>query len=115
VVRLIERDALLERLATAEREGGRVLFVGGEAGVGKTALVRAFTSGLDRRVLLGACEDLVTPAPLGPLADVAREIGRVLASDIEDVHWADEATLDVLRVVGRRIAATPSLVPIRPG
>jgi DNA-binding CsgD family transcriptional regulator/tetratricopeptide (TPR) repeat protein len=135
VPRLIERDALLERLASARREGGRLLLLGGEAGVGKTALVRAFTSGLDRRVLLGACEHLVTPAPLGPLLDIAGETGGVLAADIEagrhprqvalslleelrepavlvfeDVHWADEATLDVLRVVGRRVTATPSLV-----
>jgi DNA-binding CsgD family transcriptional regulator/tetratricopeptide (TPR) repeat protein len=135
VPRLIERDALLERLANAQREGGRLVLLGGEAGVGKTALVRAFTSGLESRVLLGTCDPFVTPAPLGPLADVAGETGGVLASDIEagrhprqvalslleelreptvvvfeDVQWADEATLDVLRVVGRRVAATPSLV-----
>jgi DNA-binding CsgD family transcriptional regulator len=134
---LVERDALLAQLAEARREGGRLLLVGGEAGVGKTALVRAFVAGIDERVLTGACEPLATPAALGPLADVAAELGGPLASDIEagrhprqialslldvvsrptvlvfeDVHWADEATLDVLRVVGRRIAATPSLVVV---
>ncbi len=132
---LVERDALLAQLAAAQREGGQLLLVGGEAGVGKTALVRAFASGLDVPVRLGACEHLATPAPLGPLADVADEVGGALAADIdagsdprrvartlldelglpavlvlEDVHWADEATLDVLRVVGRRVGSTPSLV-----
>jgi DNA-binding CsgD family transcriptional regulator/tetratricopeptide (TPR) repeat protein len=88
-------------------------------------------------VLFGACERLVTPAPLGPLVDVAGQVGGALAADIEagrhprqvavslldelrqpgvlvfeDVHWADEATLDVLRVLGRRVAATPSLVVV---
>jgi DNA-binding CsgD family transcriptional regulator/tetratricopeptide (TPR) repeat protein len=133
--RLVEREALLARLADAQREGGQLLLVGGEAGVGKTALVREFTSGLGVPVWLGACEHLATPAPLGPLADVADELGGALAADIdagsdprrvartlldelgrpavlvlEDVHWADEATLDVLRVVGRRIGGAPSLV-----
>ena len=66
MTRLIERDALLARLVAARRDGGLLLLVGGEASVGKTALVRAFTAELDGRVLLGACEHLGTPAPLGP-------------------------------------------------
>jgi DNA-binding CsgD family transcriptional regulator/tetratricopeptide (TPR) repeat protein len=111
------------------------VFVGGEAGIGKTALVRAFVAGLDDTVLVGACEHLATPAPLGPFADIAGELGGAFAAAIEagrhprdvalalleqlsspavlvieDAHWADEATLDVLRVVGRRIGATPSLL-----
>ncbi len=135
--RLIEREALLTQLAEAWRQGGQILLVGGEAGVGKTTLVRAFAARVEGRVLLGACERLVTPAPLGPLMDVAGQLGGSLAADIEagrhphqvaltlldelrepavlvveDVHWADEATLDVLRVLGRRIAATPSLVVV---
>jgi DNA-binding CsgD family transcriptional regulator/tetratricopeptide (TPR) repeat protein len=132
---LIERDELLARLAGARDDGGRLVFVGGEAGVGKTALVRAFAAQAERPVLSGTCERLVTPAPLGPLVDIARELGGELAAAIEDgrhpreialslldvlrapavcvfedVHWADEATLDVLRVVGRRVVATSSLV-----
>ena len=134
---LIEREELLARLRGAWRDGEPLLLVGGVAGVGKTTLVQAFTAGAEGRVLLGACKRLDTPAPLGPLPDVAGEVGGALASAIEagrhprrvalslldelrrpavlileDVHWADEATLDVLRVLGRRVAATPSLVVV---
>ena len=87
------------------------------------------------RVLRGSCENLTTPTPLGPFGDLAdavggplarlieggadaRTIGRAVLDEltspalvvIEDVHWADEATLDALRVLGRRIDSTPSLV-----
>ncbi|HEX5621382.1 MAG TPA: AAA family ATPase, partial [Solirubrobacteraceae bacterium] len=132
---LIERDSLVAQLGDAWREGGRLLFIAGEAGVGKTALVRAFTADVDGRVLLGACDRLITPAPLGPLVDIAAAVDGALAATIdegrhprdvalalldelrdgaicviEDVHWADEATLDVVRILGRRVGTTPSLV-----
>jgi MoxR-like ATPase len=45
--------------------------VGGEAGVGKTALLRRFCDAHATRVLWGACEPLRTPRPLGPFLDVA--------------------------------------------
>ncbi len=134
---LVERQALLDRLAAARDTGGRLIFVGGEAGIGKTALVRSFVAQSAGRTLAGACEHLATPAPLGPFADVAVELRGPLAETveagrhprdvamalleelriptvlvIEDAHWADEATLDVLRVVARRIAETPSLVVV---
>jgi len=134
-MRLLERDDALGRLreATEQAAGGagRVVVVGGEAGVGKTTLVRRFASELDDgvRVLWGACDDLTVPQPLGPLLEIAeqtgglllpavqggdpREVGRtlraVLAEDVprvcvlEDCHWADEATLDVLAHVARRL------------
>ena len=132
---LLERADLLARLELDCAEGGRFVFVGGEAGVGKTSLVRAFAEGLSQRVLHGSCENLATPTPLGPFVDVAAETGGGLAERIadggeprgvvvalleelqrasvlvlEDVHWADQATLDVLRLLGRRIDTTPSLV-----
>jgi DNA-binding CsgD family transcriptional regulator/tetratricopeptide (TPR) repeat protein len=90
------------------------------------------------RCLWGACDALFTPRPLGPLLDIARETGGPLreavdlgssrerlftaflaelnASDrqtlaiVEDVHWADEATLDLLKFVGRRIGQTSAMV-----
>jgi predicted ATPase len=117
---LLERETFLDVLAGPP---GRLILVGGEAGVGKTALVRAFTEG--RNVLWGACDPLHTPRPLGPLLDIGlhesapaalvaallRELreapGTVLV--LEDVHWADEGTLDVLRLLGRRIEGVPAL------
>lgn len=138
---LLEREAALERLradlASAAKGAGRTVLVGGEAGIGKTTLVEAFTAASGARVLWGACEALSTPHPLGPLHDVARtgaprlvphlregadrarlfeavlqEAGRepptVLV--LEDVHWADAATLDLVRFLGRRIASVPALL-----
>jgi len=121
---LLERDELLARLEQARVGGGRLVFVGGEAGVGKTSLVRAYEARAEGRVLRGTCESLTTPTPLGPFLDLGlppdqpRQVAGAVLSllseptvlVLEDVHWADQATLDVLRVVGRRIDTTPSLV-----
>jgi DNA-binding CsgD family transcriptional regulator len=118
---------------------GRFVFLAGEAGIGKTALLRAFHADCGRgtRVLWGACDPMATPQPLAPLLDIAEATGeetaalvtagakphpiatallRDLAAPaptllvIEDVHWADEATLDVLGLLGRRIGRKPVLV-----
>lgn len=132
---LLERRSLLAQLEALRAEGGRLVFVGGEAGVGKTALVRAFATQTSSPVLHGSCENLTTATPLGPFVDVAAQTGGGLAEAVaahagprdvaltllellstaalvvlEDVHWADQATLDVLRVLGRRIDSTPALV-----
>ncbi len=131
--------ALAELLADVTATGqGRLVLVRGEAGVGKTALVRRFCEDEQpARVLWGGCDALFTPRPLGPFLDVAHaaggELDRVATSGakpyevaaalmrelegsaacivvVEDVHWADEATLDVLRIVARRIEALPALI-----
>jgi tRNA A37 threonylcarbamoyladenosine biosynthesis protein TsaE len=73
---LLERAALLDRLAdehTAASGRGRAVFVGGEAGAGKTALVRAFADriGPRARVTVSHCEPLDTPRPLAGIADLA--------------------------------------------
>jgi DNA-binding CsgD family transcriptional regulator len=134
---LLEREELLAQLDAARSDGGRLFFVGGEAGVGKTSLVRELAERASGRVLQGACENLATPTPLGPLVDVASSLGGDLGEQlaaggeprhvalalvdelrrgppslvvIEDLHWADQATLDVLRVLGRRIDSTEALV-----
>ncbi len=108
------------------------MVVEGDAGIGKTALVSAVCEELGpRRVLWGACDPLLTPRTLGPLRDVARDAGGPLADAlddegsrepllaavldelagssrsvlvIEDVHWADDATLDLVALLGRRLA-----------
>jgi DNA-binding CsgD family transcriptional regulator/tetratricopeptide (TPR) repeat protein len=145
-VAIVERRTLLERAAALETLGtafasaaageGRLLFVTGESGVGKTAVVRAFADGVEQPVRWGACDPLSTPVPLAPFVDVAERCGPALRSVltqpctahdvfaalrgdladersvlvIEDAHWADEATLDVLRILGRRITTMPLLV-----
>jgi DNA-binding CsgD family transcriptional regulator len=132
-------DAALD--AVGPRAPGRLVLVAGEAGVGKTALVRRFCDGRspEARVLWGACESLFTPRPLGPLYDVAEGVGGGLEALVtgggashevtgtligelrarsptifvlEDVHWADEATLDVVRLLARRLEAVPVLVVV---
>jgi len=119
---------------------GRLVLVAGEAGVGKTSLVHAFCGSVrgSSRVLEGSCDALATPRALGPFADLAAAAGDLLRAEIaagvtahelfdalraeldtspavvvlEDLHWADEATLDVVRVLGRRIESVPALVVV---
>jgi DNA-binding NarL/FixJ family response regulator len=144
-VELLEREGALGALAAAydeaERGRGRVVFVTGEPGIGKTSLLGRFLAGLPTgpRTLLGTCDDLSIPRPLGPLLDLVGSVSPALeralsggggASQdvpplllaelalppapavlvVEDVHWADDATLDALTVVGRRVAQLPALV-----
>jgi DNA-binding CsgD family transcriptional regulator len=135
-VALRELDAALAD--TTQGRGGRIVLVSGEAGIGKSALVQHFArqhTGT-QRVLSGACDALSTPRPLGPLHDIAEQVdgelnallvagadrGAVFSAALaelqraptiavfEDVHWADEATLDLLRFLGRRIARTTALL-----
>jgi len=139
---LLERDGLLEQLQAQWKSAcagpGRLAFVEGEAGIGKTALLRSFASSLQRDVpaYWGGCEAMLTPRPLGPLEDIALQAGgqlkalqgsgadrhrlfvafvellaeRPSVAVLEDLHWADEATLDLLRYAGRRMVRTRSLL-----
>ena len=141
---LLERSGELSMLdqslgLVVRSSHGRLVLVAGEAGVGKTALLRKLRDehhdGL--RFLWGSCEALFTPRPLGPLLDIAEVTGGEFAEVVdtgarahevagalirelraraptvlvlEDLHWADEATLDVLRLLAHRIATVPALV-----
>jgi DNA-binding CsgD family transcriptional regulator/tetratricopeptide (TPR) repeat protein len=140
---LLERDHLLvsltEYAASAAARDGRLVLISGEAGVGKSALVERFATQLsDARWARGACDGMFTPRPLGPLFEIADQLGgrlreacsggaerdelfRVLLKEldgrgsptvlvIEDVHWADESTLDLLGFLGRRLRDLPALV-----
>ena len=140
---LLERANFLGSLADYANEArnghGRFVLVAGDSGIGKTALLEAFQqwSGATRW-LWGACDALFTPRPLGPLFDIAAELGgelfalcrreapreelfRVFLEQIdggahptvvavEDIHWADEATLDLLRFTARRLSRNRTLL-----
>ena len=140
---LLEREGLLAQLGAQWSQAcagpGRIVLVEGEAGIGKTSVLRAFARSLHddgARVAWGACEALLTPRALGALDDIAQQCGGVLKQAVqsgaerhrlfvafvdllaerptlavlEDLHWADEATLDLLRYAGRRIARTRSML-----
>ena len=132
--------ASLRQYAHEARQGeGRLVLIAGEAGAGKSVLVERFQRDLPEALWSwGACDGLSTPRPLAPLFDLARDLGgaledlchgqperdelfaalltQVTGDDrlnvivIEDIHWADEATLDLMRFLTRRIRAASVLV-----
>jgi DNA-binding CsgD family transcriptional regulator len=144
---LLEREAELSRLGRCLEQvafsgEGMVTFVGGEAGVGKTTLVRELGIARDphHHLLYGASEPLLAPRPFGPFLDLGEALGgelselieegakphavagallRALSQEdatslvvLEDLHWADEATLDVLRLTSRRLSGVGALIVV---
>ncbi len=137
---LLERDDALSRLRRALNSAlagsGRLVLLSGEAGIGKTTLVERFVTqdGAGLPVRWGACEPFLTPRPFGPIHDIAtgiEELARALYDSadhdavvrawrgvlrtpgiivIEDLHWADEASLDLLRRMEPEYATQPALV-----
>lgn len=135
-MQLLERESNLATLnSLLEQVGGshgRVALVSGEAGIGKTSLLRQFAAAHPHaRILWGGCEALFAAHPLAPVHDIAGQIGSGFAGRIasakgrheifnacldqftrlqaptimmfEDLHWADEATLDLIKFLGRRL------------
>ena len=138
---LLERDSAQEAaagyLAEAVTGHGRLVFVAGEAGVGKTVFVDSVvaSAGATVAVALGACDGSATPAPLGPLREMLPDLPADVWPDgadrhevftrlsealrdpvrpflvvIEDAHWADDATLDLIRHLARRVHRLGALV-----
>jgi DNA-binding CsgD family transcriptional regulator len=130
---------LTDWLRRAIEGAGCIALLGAEAGMGKTALLQEFAKApLGARVLWGGCDALFAPRPLGPLYDIARQTkGELLAAIygnanrevifaaalselerkqtlivFEDMHWADEATLDLVKYLGRRIQRTRAMLAI---
>lgn len=139
---LLERATQL-RAATSYLEEaasgrGRMLYVAGEAGIGKTAFVEELARTSGAHVAIGWCDGSTTPPPLGPLIDMLPELPEEVWPDgasratvfsrllsilrqasaspyllvIEDAHWADEATLDLIRHLARRIHGCHALVVV---
>ena len=134
-------DSLIEYAGEAESGASRLVFLAGEAGVGKTTLLELLRERLpNARWAVGACDGSFTPQPLGPLFDIAPHLGgpievacagdesrdrlfRVLLDQlappslftvlvVEDAHWADEATLDLIRFLGRRLRESPTMIVV---
>ncbi|MGH8946409.1 MAG: helix-turn-helix transcriptional regulator [Acidimicrobiia bacterium] len=131
---------LMSKVDEARQGLGSLVLIAGEAGAGKTSLTKAFIDrvGRDALVLEGACDPLTTPRPLSPLLDFAsdpdsgladlfeqgrdnvevfnsvllrlRNTIRPVVMVIEDVHWADQGTLDFLRFIGRRVGDSKAVV-----
>lgn len=132
--------SLAEAWGQVQAGQGRIVLVSGEAGIGKTSLIDRFVTGLGLsvNVLRGGCDALFSPQPLGPFIELAVQLQsnlqgllqsgadrltfsaelflylqkqpRPVIVILEDLHWADEATLDVVKFLGRRIQHTPTLL-----
>ncbi|HEX3245905.1 MAG TPA: AAA family ATPase [Chloroflexota bacterium] len=133
-----ELAILLDAARAAATGTGSVVLLHGEAGIGKTSLIAAVRPLLPNhmRMLVGSCDALSTPRTLGPFRDLAPSVGPRLAEAlragerdevmdalleelqhpppsilvVEDVHWADEATVDTLRFLVRRIGSLPGVL-----
>ncbi len=134
-------DRIVTLIDSTPAHGGSIVFVDGEAGAGKTSVVNAVIDAVaDRaRVLVGACDPLATPRPFGPLRDITetnRELsGLAEALDdphaafsellhhlrsprkpvllvIEDLHWADDGTLDMVTFLGRRVGSMRAVIVV---
>jgi len=135
---LLERDIFLETLQSkfdsVKKDGGHCVFINGEAGLGKTSLVKVFCERIadEAAVYQGFCDALFTPRPMAPLVDVAMQlqaegvetkfnfadrteffsnlflalgsIRKTVVLVFEDIHWADESTLDFVKFLARRIS-----------
>jgi ATP/maltotriose-dependent transcriptional regulator MalT len=133
-------DGLSAALERARAGRGATVLISGEAGIGKTALLAEFADRVAgrARVFKGACEDLLTARTLGPFRDMARDLGGALAGAgtdgrdalmdtlvaemsfrqrpavviIDDAHWADHASLDIVRYLARRVHELPALLVV---
>jgi DNA-binding CsgD family transcriptional regulator/tetratricopeptide (TPR) repeat protein len=133
-----ELELLADLLGDIDSSGGKVVLLRGEAGIGKSSLVHEFVAMHtdEAHIHVGYCDDLFIPQPLSPFWDMARvepslrgpiedgsrsrlleEVMDLLSRSlrptilvIEDTQWADEATLDAVKYLGRRIARTNGLL-----
>ena len=126
-------DSLRNRFERIAKGEGHCILITGEAGIGKTSLVNAFCREREKdcKIFHGTCDSLFTPRPLAPLYDIAlqmsndfmqnhwdqadrtalftsflQELGNQKEAVVivfEDIHWADEATLDFIKFLARRI------------
>ncbi|MEA2518145.1 MAG: hypothetical protein QOF49_225, partial [Chloroflexota bacterium] len=132
--------ALGHGLDEARSGRGRLVLVRGETGIGKSALVSEFLVGAERlgfRAASGWCDGFATPRPFAPLHDLVPALGTELEAlldagaahgaisrwvrarlagsgpwvvVIEDIQWADEATLELLLFLARRLEGMTTVI-----
>src|SRR5438046_6943710 len=118
---LLEREAslalLTEYAAQAAAGEGRLVLLGGEAGVGKSALVERLRQELpEARWSWSMCDGLFTPRPLGPLFDLADQLGGELleqcraGADRDELFRALLAQVAVPKVTGIAVPGTMDLL-----
>lgn len=153
--RVRERVFLHEEVARSIGGKGRLVLIGGEAGIGKTTLARDAIQEARQKhaiVLTGHCHDLISSPPYAPWLDLAtgypvestlpsfpsafaggqltdiqsqaslfsemlaflNEIAhrRPVVVLLEDLHWSDSASLELLRFLASRIVDLPILLLI---
>lgn len=129
----VGRQAELAALAAARAAAPSAAVVAGEAGIGKSRLVREFAAGLDARVVVGGADPGGLPyapfvAALRRLPGTVPELSRPgedrarlfeevlvfveraaaerpLVLVLEDLHWADQASRDLLAWLLRNLMA----------
>jgi len=134
---IVEREQQLsfleQRVERAHVGRGSLILLSGEAGIGKSSLVDAFSQRIESLgCIWGLCDPLFTPQPLGPVYEIAAALNQetkelveqsatsaqlfpailsalkskpgVTVLIIEDLHWADYATLDFIKYIGRRVS-----------
>ena len=147
-----ELAALLGHLAEARAGRGRTVLLAGEAGLGKSALLRRFSDAVrteGTRLLSGECTEIEARRPFGPFIDalsvggipLPEELGQggpgaqpvaeteryrvhaafaerlaaasaqqPLVLTIEDLHWGDEATFELVPYLARKLRDRPVLL-----
>lgn len=153
VGRAPEQEILRECLRVALDGRGRLILIGGQAGIGKTALARLLGHDAQERgarTQTGHCYDLTETPPYGPWVEILGEgstpsdcllppllgafTGRTtnlaalfgqtrdylvaaarqqpLVLLLEDLHWADPGSLDLLRYLARSLADVPLILVV---
>lgn len=134
--RLDDMNTLNHALKSISTHGGRLALVYGESGIGKSTLIESFIDQLpsEHQRAVSFCDAFETPRALAPVRYIARsflgpesgeysedrhfdtlihhllDLGQPVVLVIEDLHWADQRTLDWLQFIGRRLAQLPVLL-----